>query len=79
MNSVVTETDEETPITDPYDVTNFTCLKTLDIHMSSAYSPDGTKIISGSWDKPLRYGMQTQDNALKPWPGTFKQGLFRSI
>jgi WD40 repeat protein len=42
------------------DVTKFKCLKTLEGHiepiLSVAFSPDGTKIISGSEEKPLRYG-----------------------
>ena len=40
------------------DVSKFQCLKTLkghsDIVNSVAFSPDGTKIISGSWDKTIK-------------------------
>ena len=40
------------------DVSKFTCLKTLYGHshsvLSVAYSPDGTKIISGSEDKTIK-------------------------
>ena len=40
------------------DVTKFKCLKTLEGHLlcvqSVAYSTDGTKIISGSWDKTIK-------------------------
>ncbi|MBQ5892483.1 MAG: hypothetical protein IIW76_07950, partial [Bacteroidales bacterium] len=40
------------------DVTKFTCLQTLEGHLyqvsSVAYSPDGTKIISGSDDKTIK-------------------------
>ena len=40
------------------DVTKFKCLKTLEGHsstvMSVAYSPDGTKIISGSEDVTIK-------------------------
>ena len=40
------------------DYTNFQCLKTLEGHSNSlnsvAYSPDGTKIISGSGDKTIK-------------------------
>ena len=40
------------------DVPKFKCLKTLEGHSNSvtsvAYSPDGRKIISGSWDKTIK-------------------------
>ncbi|MEE1111673.1 MAG: hypothetical protein UH077_00625, partial [Bacteroidales bacterium] len=40
------------------DYTKFTCLKTLEGHshhvLSVAFSPDGTKIISGSWDNTIK-------------------------
>ncbi|MEE1225530.1 MAG: WD40 repeat domain-containing protein [Bacteroidales bacterium] len=40
------------------DVTKFKCLKTLGEHsgdvVSVAYSPDGTKIVSGSYDKTVK-------------------------
>ena len=43
---------------DPIQPTNFICLKTLEGHSyyinSVAYSPDGTKIISGSDDKTIK-------------------------
>ena len=42
----------------PPQYTNFTCLKTLNGHSSFvnsvAYSPDGTRIISGSWDNTVK-------------------------
>ena len=50
--------DPNPPVTDPYDVTNFRCLKTFTGHSgnvtSVAYSPDGTKIISGSGDNKIK-------------------------
>ena len=52
-----TET-ETTETGDEIDYTNFVCLKTLMGHASNvysvAYSPDGTKIVSGSWDDTIK-------------------------
>ena len=52
-----TET-ETTETGDEIDYTNFVCLKTLEGHSdyvrSVSYSPDGTKIISGSADKTIK-------------------------
>ena len=71
-----TETDTTIivpPPVDPYDVTNFTCLKTFEGHSSYvssvAYSPDGTKIISGSDDKTIKIWDANTGQCLKSLEG----------
>ena len=63
----------DTPITNPYDVTNFTCLKTLEGHSDSvrsiAYSPDGTKIVSGSYDETIKIWDANTGKCLKTLEG----------
>ena len=60
-------TDEEIP------VTNFTCLKTLEGHTdevySVAYSPDGTKIVSGSHDNTIKIWDANTGQCLKTLEG----------
>ncbi|MBQ2396093.1 MAG: hypothetical protein II304_03495, partial [Bacteroidales bacterium] len=63
----------DTPITNPYDVTNFTCLKTLTGHSwilcSVAYSPDGTKIVSSSKDGTIKIWDANAGQCLKTLDG----------
>ncbi|MEE0938045.1 MAG: hypothetical protein UIG52_08455, partial [Bacteroidales bacterium] len=65
--------DTNPPVTDPYDVTNFRCLKTLTGHShyvwSVAYSPDGTKIISGSPDNTIKIWDANTGQCLKTLEG----------
>ncbi|CAG7853274.1 hypothetical protein SIIN_5334_T, partial [Serendipita indica DSM 11827] len=42
---------------------------------SLSFSPDGHKIVSGSWDKTVRYGMQRRANRLDPRSRTYQCGL----
>ncbi|MEE1001492.1 MAG: hypothetical protein U0L37_05995, partial [Bacteroidales bacterium] len=55
------------------DVSNFKCLKTLEGHSwdvsSVAYSPDGTKIISGSWDDKIKIWDANTGQCLKTLEG----------
>ena len=55
------------------DYTKFTCLKTLEGHLSVvysvAYSPDGTKIISGSYDQTIKIWDANTGECLKTLEG----------
>ena len=55
------------------DVTKFKCLKSFGKHSgavsSVAYSPDCTKIISGSWDKTIRIWDANTGKCLKTLQG----------
>jgi WD40 repeat protein len=67
-----TET-ETTETGDEIDYTNFVCLKTLNGHSnyvrSVAYSPDGTKIISGSYDGTIKIWNANTGQCLKTLEG----------
>ena len=55
------------------DYTKFKCLKTLEGHkysvLSVAYSPDGTKIISSSWDNTIKIWDANTGQCLKTLEG----------
>ena len=55
------------------DVTKFKCLQTLEGHSNSlhsvAYSPDGTKIISGSGDKTIKIWDANTGECLQTFKG----------
>ena len=63
------------------DVSKFKCLKTLEGHshevISVAYSPDGTKIISGSKDKTIKIWDANTGQCLKTLEG--HTGTVRSV
>ena len=71
--SACEETFVEAGIRVEEDYLNFKCLKTLEGHSwdvySVAYSPDGTKIISGSYDKTVKIWDANTGECLKTLEG----------